>query len=195
MPEDKIDGENMHIRCKVIIEILGKPKGHVEETLRMYVNKIRMDSEIIVLNTEFADAVEKENMWAIFAELEMIIKGMPKLIAFCFNYMPSSIEILKPEEFALKKSTIENFINDLQARLHELDMIVKRERNKNDFLTLNLSKSLSNVILVSLAFGSLDMDKLSKVTGIPEKELEIFLDSLIKEDKIIKDDSLYSLVK
>jgi len=71
----------------------------------------------------------------------MIIKGIPKLIGFCFDYMPSSIEISKPDEFVMKKSTVENLMNDLQARLHDVDMIIKKQKNENDFLRKNLNKA------------------------------------------------------
>ena len=128
--------EKTHIRCKVIIEVLGKPKEHVEKTLRMYVDNIKDDSDLIILNSEFSEAVEKEKLYAIFVELDMIIKGIPKLIAFCFDYMPSSIEISKPEEFVMRKSSVEDLINDLQARLHDVDMTVKRQKNENDFFSL-----------------------------------------------------------
>jgi hypothetical protein len=194
MPNEKLIAEEAHIRCKIIIEILGKPKEHVEKTLRMYVDKIKDDSDLTVLNSRFADAQEKDNLWATFVELELVIKGIQKLIAFCFDYMPSSVEIIKPEEFSMKKSTVENMLNDLQARLHTVDMIVKQQRNENEFLKKNLNKSVSNVILISLASGSLNKEKLSKVTGIHDKELQILLDKLIKENKISKENELYSLV-
>ena len=194
MPEEKLTAEETHIRSKIIIEILGKPKEHVEKTLRMYVDKIKEDSDLIVLNSEFADAQEKGDLWATFVELELVIKGVPKLIAFCFDYMPSSVEILKPEEFNMKKSTVEDLLNDLQARLHNVDMIIKQQKNENEFLKKNLSKSAGNAILIALAQGSLDKEKLSKVTGIASKELGIFLDNLIKENKISKENELYSLV-
>src|SRR3989338_6110219 len=125
----------------------------------------------------------------------MIVKGIPKIIGFCFDYMPSSIEITKPEEFIVKKSTVENLINDLQARLHNVDMIVKKQKNENTFLKKNLSKAASNLILLSLTSGSMDMEKLSRVTWIAEKELEIFLEQLIEEDKIKKEDDIYFLIK
>jgi len=194
MPEEKLIAEETHMRCKIIIEVLGKPKEHVEKTIRMYVDKIKNDSGFIVLKSEFADAKEKEDCWATFVELELIIKGIPNLIAFCFDYMPSSVEILKPEEFSMKKSTIEDLLNDLQARLHQVDMIVKQQKNENEFLRKNLNKSVSNAILIALASGSLDKEKLSKITGIANKELEILLGNLIKEDKIRKENKLYSLV-
>lgn len=194
MPEEKLIAEETHIRCKIIIEVLGKPKEHVEKTIRMYVDKIKGDSGFIILNSEFVDAKEKEDLWATFVELELIIKGIPKLIAFCFDYMPSSVEIIKPEQFNMKKSTVEDMLNDLQARLHQVDMVVKQQKNENDFLRKNLNKSTSNAILIALASGSLDMEKLSKITGIANKELEIILDNLTKENKIRKENELYSLV-
>lgn len=195
MPEEKLIAEQTHIRCKVIIEVLGKPKGHVENSIRDYVEKIKKDSELIVMNVDFSEAEEKEKLFAIFVELDMVVKGIPKLIGFCFDYMPSSIEITKPEQFIVKKSTVENFINDLQARLHNVDMIVKKQKNENTFLKKNLSKAASNLILLSLTSGGMDMERLSRVTGIAEKELKIFLEPLIEEDKVKKEDDIYSLVK
>ena len=195
MAEEKPIAEQTHIRCKVIIEVLGKPKEHVEKSIRDYVDKIKKDPELVVMNADFSEAEEKEKLFAVFVELDIVIKGMPKLIGFCFDYMPSSIEITKPEEFAVKKSTIENFINDLQARLHNVDMIVKKQKNENTFLKKNLVKAVSNTILLSLATGGMTMENLSRATGIAEKELKVFLDDLIREDKIKKEDDMYSLVK
>ena len=195
MPEEKLIAEQTHIRCKIIIEVLGKPKDHVEKAIRDYVGKIKKDSELIVMNADFSEAEQKEKLWAVFVELDIVIKGMPKLIGFCFDYMPSSIEITKPEEFSVKKSTVENLINDLQARLHDVDMIVKKQKNENTFLKKNLGKAVSNTILLSLAAGGMGMENLSRATGIAEKELKVFLDDLIKEDKIKKEDDMYSLVK
>lgn len=195
MPEEKLIAEQTHIRCKTIIEVLGKPKDHVEKAIRDYVDKIKKDSELIVMNADFSEAEEKEKLFAVFVELDIVIKGMPKLIGFCFDYMPSSIEITKPEEFSVKKSTVENLINDLQARLHNVDMIIKKQKNENTFLKKNLGKAVSNTILLSLATGDMGMENLSRATGIAEKELKVFLDDLIKEDKIKKEDDIYSLVK
>jgi len=195
MAEEKLIAEQTHIRCKIIIEVLGKPKEHVEKALSMYIDKIKKDSDLIVLNSMFSEIEEKEKLYASFAELDMVVKGIPKLIAFCFDYMPSSIEILKPEEFVMNKSTVENLINDLQARLHNVDMIVKRQSSELEFLRQNLNKSVRNTILLSLASRSLNKENMTKNTGIPDKELDIFLGKLIEENKISKDEDIYSLVK
>lgn len=182
-----------HLRCKVIMEMLGKPKEHVEKTIRMYVDNIRNDQDLIVLNAEFSDATEKDNLWAVFSELDMVIKGIPKLIAFCFDYMPSSIQIIKPEEFMMTHSLIENFANDLQARLHNVDMVVKKLKNENEFIKKNMNTVIKNTISVSLAYGSMDKDRISKITGINILELEPFLQEMIKEKKILEENGNYRL--
>jgi len=74
-------------------------------------------------------------------------------------------------------------------------MIVKKQKNENEFLIQNLNKAVSNVILISLASGNLDKENLSKATGIQDKELEIFLDKLVKDNKIALEGESYSLVK
>ncbi len=194
MAEAEVKSEKTHIRCKAIIEILGKPKEHVEETLRKYVDGIKQDPDLVVINEKISDAAEKDKLWATFVELEMVIKGIPNLIGFCFDYMPSSIEILKPDEFVLRASTIQNFVNDLQARLHAVDMVVKKQKNENDFLRANIATAVKNAVLVSLTKSRLDKEHISKIVGLKEESLEPFLEKLLEEKKIKKEDSLYSLV-
>jgi len=195
MPEETQLTEKTHLRCKIIIEVLGKPKEHVEKTIRSFVDSIEKDKDLILLNKTFADAEEKDNLWSTFVDMEMVIKGIPKLIAFCFDYMPSSVEILKPEELVMNKSTIADFANDLQARLHQVDMIVKKLKNENDFLRKNLNTVLKNVVLITLSSSDFDKEKLSKITGIKEEEVILFLDVLIKENKVKEDKGVYSLIK
>ena len=187
--------EKQHIRCKTIIEVLGKPKEHVEKTIHEYVEKIKKDSELIILKEDFADAKQQEELWSIFVELEMVAKGIPKLIGFCFDYMPSSIEVIKPDELNLNSKETADFLNDLQARLHSMDMILKQQKSENDFLKRNMHNVFKNIILVALAQVKLKKEQISKITGIVEKELEIFLNKLIEEKIIKKEGDLYSLEK
>ena len=90
MDENPLD--DTHIRCRAIIEVLGRPTGHVEETLKKYTESIKKDNELSVLSLTIkpAQAVDKD-LFSSFAELELVLKGMPKLLGFCFDYMPSSI--------------------------------------------------------------------------------------------------------
>lgn len=188
-----MEPEKQHIRCKAIIEVLGKPREHVESTIRKYTEKIGSDQELIILKKEFADSKEQGDLWSTFVELEMVVKGIPKLIGFCFDYMPSSIDILKPEELQITSKNLADLMNDLQARLHGLDMMVKKTDNENTFLKRNMNNIVKNLILVSLTKAALDKEKLSKVTGIKEAELEIFLKELAEEGVIKETEGKYTL--
>lgn len=193
MLEDEKQGERAHIRCRTIIEVLGKPKEHVEDSIKQYVDHIKQDSELVVLNEDYSEVKEQGKLWSKFVELDLVIKGTSKLISFCFEYMPSSLEVIKPERFALTNAELSNFLNDLQARLHNVDMIVKQLKAESDFLKHNMNAVLHNAILVCLKVSKLNLEQLSQVTGVDKKELESFVEKLIKENKIKKEDKLYTL--
>ena len=193
MAEAEKQGEHAHIRCRTIIEVLGKPKEHVENAIKEYIEHIKEDSELVVLNEDYSETKEQGNLWSRFVELDLVIKGTKKLISFCFEYMPSSIEVLKPEHLIMANAELSNFLNDLQARLHNVDMIVKQQKSENDFLRQNVNAIIHNTILICLKVAKLSLEQLSQVTGISEKELEIFVEKLLKENKIKKENELYTL--
>ncbi len=185
------------IRVRTIIEVLGKPKEHVEKTIREYVEKIKEDNDFVVMKEHFSDAAEQESesqkYWSVFVELEFLVKGLHPLVGFCFNYMPSSIEIEKPEELTLPADMMNSLFNDLQARLHKVDMIVKQQVNENHFLRNNLRHSMRNLIILTLASHPMDIGKLIKATGIEKDILQKFIDELVKEDKLTKDGDTYHI--
>ena len=193
MTDAEKQGQNAHIRCKTIIEVLGKPKEHVENAIKDYIEHIKEDSELVILNEEYSESKEQGKLWSKFVELDLVIKGTKKLISFCFEYMPSSIEVLKPEHLIMTNHELSNFLNDLQARLHNVDMIVKQLRAENDFLKHNMNAIIHNTIMICLKVSRLSLEQLSQVTGVDKKELEPYVEKMLKESKIIKDNDLYSL--
>ncbi len=192
---DKEEGISQNkIRCKAIIEVLGKPQTYVEESIKKYVEHIKQDSELIVLNEYNSEIKDQGKLWTKFVELELLFKDSKKLISFCFEYMPSSIEVIKPDQMSFSSTELSNLINDLQARLHNVDMVVKKMKAENDFLKVNMNNIIQNSIIITLRLGNLSLDQLSQVTGIHKKELELYLEKLIEEKKIKKDGELYSLL-
>ncbi|MHA1988831.1 MAG: hypothetical protein ACW98D_19605 [Promethearchaeota archaeon] len=189
MTEDK-----NYIRCRIILEMLGKPKEHIEKTLKGFVEKIKQDTSYMVIKEEFAEAKEQETMWSSFVELEMVFNDIKSLLPFCFDYMPSSIEVIKPENINVKQNDLSNFLNDLQGRLHHVDMIAKKLKAETVVLKKNLNTSLKNVILLVLGVKKISpLEELSKFTGIKKEELNPFLEQLVKEEKIKKEEQGYSL--
>lgn len=183
------------IKFRAIIEVLGKPKDYVESSLQDYLKKLKEDDSYQTKILEIAPAEQQKDpeLWSTFAELEVGTDTMGNLINFCFDYMPSLIEILAPENLNVNETDLSNFLNDLQARLHNLDMLTKQTKMENDYLVRNMSIMLKNTLLVLLARSSYSSGQLSKMTGVDKDKLEDFLDSLIDEDKVNLKEGVYSL--
>lgn len=192
-------GDIPEIQCRVILEVLGKPKEHVEESLKKYLEAIEKDGTIKVIKKEIAEAEVVEGLqegveyYTTFAELEFTAKDFSSMFSFCFNYMPSSLEIIKPENLFITNKELSNMMNDLQARSHDVDKVAKELRSEVSFLKRNVKNLIKNIVLISLKLNSLDLDTLSRGTGINEEELKPFLEELVKEDRIEKRDEVYCL--
>ena len=182
-----------NISFRTIIEVLGKPKEHIEETIKGYVDKLKKDEKYQVDSVEFAEIKkqEKDELWATFAEIEVKTEKIENLIEFCFNFMPSLIEIIEPPEMQLKDQDISSFLNDLQARLHQVDMVAKQLKMENDYLKKNMQGLLKNYIQILLSKKGLTSEQLSTLTGVNKEKLEDYLDVLIDERKIDLKDGVY----
>ncbi len=182
------------IHCVFIIEMLGKPKEHLESTLKKYIENLKKDKKIIIIEEDYAKPEAKENeMFSTFVELEVLMRNTGKIIDFCFDYMPSSIEVIEPASLIYKNNELANILNDLQTRLHKYDMMVKNFSQQNKLLKRNSAIFLRTLIDLSLKQGPKPIKEISKDTHIPEKELTNFLEVLVKENKIIKKQNKYSL--
>ena len=129
------------IKVRVIIEILGSPKKHVEETINKVVKKIETEeTDIKLLNGKSYEATEVKGLWSTFAELELEFNKLYDLIGFSFDYMPSVIEILEPEKMNIEMGDVNELLNDLLAKLHNYDMVTKNLSAENIVLKRQLEK-------------------------------------------------------
>jgi len=121
------------ILTRAVIEVAGFPKEHIEQVMQKVIDKIKENFDVI--KAEIFDSVElKDKMagfWSIFSEIELKFEDINSITIFCFEYMPSSIEILEPEEIKFQSGEMTGFLNDLLARLHEYDMVVKNLQAEN----------------------------------------------------------------
>jgi len=121
------------IFARIVIELAGLPKEHIEEVMKKIIDKIKEGFE--VSKSEIFESVElKDKMagfWSVFSELEIKFEDINAITIFCFEYMPSSMEIIEPEELRFKSTEVAGFLNDVLARLHEYDMVVKNLQAEN----------------------------------------------------------------
>ena len=180
---------------RAIIEVLGRPKEHIEKSLNEYLENLKQNKNYKVINEEIAEIKKQEGqeLWVVFAELEVKTSQVDYLISFCFDYMPSVIEILEPKKLSISDLEISQFLNDLQGKLHHVDMVAKQVKLENDHLKQNMGSLLRNYVLLLLSRQSLTSDQLSKLTGVSKDKMEDFLDLLIDKEKIDLKEGIYQL--
>jgi len=183
------------ILARIIIEILGKPKEHVEKALRVVVDKIKEQKDVKVIEEKLFDAEKQEEMFSTFAELGILFKNMETLVGFCFDFMPSSVEILDPEKLSFKSNNFAGLINDLLTRLHQINLKVVQNNAEKKILKKNMLNMLKNTVMILLSIKSMQLEQLSKSSGVNEKDLKPLLDSMVKEKIIDLKEGVYSFKK
>ena len=197
------------ILCRAIVEIVGKPKEHVEGAIKMVVEKTEEIEGLKIERKEIApikslkdEKLEKTEdkiqqlsgeLFSTFAELDLRAETIDPIASFCFEFMPSSIEIMEPEKTEVKLKDISKLLNDILSKIHNADMAVKRLNFENTTLKNNATLLLRNMIMVSLKSKGQKLKELSESTGIPAEQLNPFLESLIKENFIKKEDEIYKV--
>ena len=133
--------EEKKLLIRAVFEILGSPKDHVESTMKLVLDKLKEIEEVEIIKSETFDAKEvKGKLWSTFSEVEMNVKDIEILVHICFNFMPSSIEILDPSKMITDSNRLTNFFNDLLGRLHKYDMLVKNLNAQNILLDRELKR-------------------------------------------------------
>ena len=184
------------IVCRAVIEVLGKPKEHVEKAMQEYIGNLKKDERFKIIREDIAELKKQENdLWATFTELEMEVKEIKDVVSFCFEYMPSLIEIIEPDKLTLTDKDFSDFFNDLQARLHQVDMIAKQVKLESEHSSLSVTKLLRNYLMMLLNERDLNLEQLSKFTGVKEELLGDYLDKLIDQKILEMENGIYHLNK
>ena len=184
--------EQGYVQINTVIEIVGAPKEHVEDTLRLVLKKLRDEKGVDVLGGKVHEPKPQGPFFSTFAELEILVKDFATLISICFNYMPSSVEIVEPAQFKLSPLNISDLFNDLLGRLHEIDMRLKNTNAASILLDRNLHNLLINAVLIILGSGSKTLGELSVKVGIAEQQLEPFLAKFAEEKAVKKEGHHYT---
>ena len=132
------------IEVRTIIEVAGFPKEHVEDSANKLIEAIKNLKNIKVETIELAEVKEVKDMWSTFLEAEIEFKNIDSIVEFCFNFMPSSIEILEPSNFRFEQRELTNLMNDLLRRLHNYSMAISglvMEKKVMEKKLSNLQKS------------------------------------------------------
>jgi hypothetical protein len=188
--------ENGGVHFQTIFEMAGKPKEHVEQTFKDYIESINKDPLFDVLVADMAEFVEvegTESLFSSFCEMEVVVKKPSLVIDFIFKYMPASLEVIEPSEFVLDSTESTGMFNDLIAKLHQFDMHAK-ETNQKIIVLANTNKNLAENLIHIVLTGPLTLKQIEERTGMKENILPPYLQSLIQKGKIKQVGTTYERV-
>ena len=184
-----------YLHCRVIFEMAGNPKEHVERTLRQYISAVEEDPDYVFLSKEYAPCEEtNDGIWSTFVESDILIADLEKLNSLCFNLSPASIEIIEPESFPLGQKALTDWYNDLLTKIHEVGATVKNLNSESDLLKVNINRLIRNCVTLTLTEPK-SVEEIGLKVGIDKEHLQPFIDAMLKEKNIRQDNGKYILNK
>jgi hypothetical protein len=195
---DKDRLEKGQILARVVLEIAGAPKEHVDNSIKLVVDHISGAKGLYVVSEETYEAEkkdDKDSLFSAFSEIELWFSDVNALLGFGFDYMPSSIEIIQPDNIKMQTYQVSGLLNELLARLHDVDMQLKVKNAENQLINKNAELIIRNFIVTLLNGKGMRIEELEKLVGIPKDNLAFFV-KVLEDRKVIRSDSgVYSLVR
>ncbi len=178
--------------------MIGAPKKHIEDTIKLYIDKLEENHTNLELLDQHISKPKKTKdaeLYNIFADIEFSAKNVEDLTWFCIDYMPSSIEIVEPDRINFDAFEFNGYINDLLSKLHKVGEELKRLKIVNETLSHNGVALMKNLILLSLKEKPKDSSEIALNAGVPREHVLKFIEQLIKEGLIAKKEDKYYLAK
>ena len=119
---------NKGIKTIFILEIIGRPKEHLVQTLDKLIEAMDKEKGVKVIEKKINEPIEMKNnkdFYTTFAEVEMEVEEILQLAGLIFKYMPANIEIIEPELIALSNNGWSEILSELTRRLHGYDEIAR----------------------------------------------------------------------
>jgi len=120
--------EDRKILAAMIIEVLGRPKEHLIETLEDLSRQVGEEKGIKIIQKKINEPTlvkDQKDLFTSFAEIEFEVDEPLLLAILMFKYMPSHIEVVEPEKFVLTNVELSDILNELTRRLHRYEELVK----------------------------------------------------------------------
>jgi hypothetical protein len=186
-----------YLYVNILFEIVGNPKEHIEKAMKMVLDEIRKEKNIIFVKEDVGSAEDVgDGLWSVYAETDLLLDKLEKLSWISFNFLPATIEIKEPGKITLKDKQLNDFVNDLLSQLHQTNIKQVELNSNTQGLLRNINALMRNAILLSLGEGEKKTpDDIGIRIGVQGKDLEPVLEAMIKEGKLEKKGDKYSRKK
>lgn len=181
------------ILFRTVVEMLGRPKDHLQEMLKGMVEVIKANEAFEVVNFHIEEPVEQETMFSSFVELEIKVTNADDIAWFCFDFLPASVEVIEPEEIVFTSQGMSSFMNELTTRMHIIDKELKNLSQENAIINSKAKMIIKNSVLVALTRKDMTLNEITKYVGIQGKLLDEIVEELVKGNLIEKLGDIYHL--
>ena len=125
------------IRAQLIMEVLGKPREHVHETIVEIRKEIEKEKDAVLISHSIGEPREikdSKEFFTGFLDVEIEVEKVEALLAMTFKYMPAHIDLIYPERIQFANVEIAEMLNFLIAKLHGYDEIARILQFENEKL-------------------------------------------------------------
>ncbi len=129
------------IYAEIVLEIIGRPPEYIKEALAQIITQLEKEEKINVITKQIHESKKIENskdLYSSFAVIELEADDIKTFSMILFRYMPSNVEIIKPEKIIQTNFDINAFFNELTRKLHKYDEIAKRAMMEKNILQAQL---------------------------------------------------------
>lgn len=137
------------LQASLILEILGRPKDHVSETLGVVVNRLASEKGVKIIKKTLHEPrpLENSDLFTSFAEADIELDSFMAYLNVIFGHMPSNIQITFPEKIPLNNSELNDIGNYLVQRLHQYDALAKTVIAQRDMYAEKLKQFMPEALL------------------------------------------------
>ncbi|MEK6923113.1 MAG: hypothetical protein AABW84_00230 [Nanoarchaeota archaeon] len=136
------------IKARIIIEVAGWPEEHITSTLNLVKEKFGGENVGIAVKKATIREPKKisDRAYSGFVEFEFTAKRMTDLVGVVFDWMPSSVEIIEPVDLLDTNANFSDLLNDLSAKLHQYDALIKKLKSANILLQRDVKRLDSKIL-------------------------------------------------
>lgn len=181
-----------YIQVKILFEVVGNPKEHIDKTVVLLKDKIEKEDGLKIINSEIGEAEEAgEGLFGAFLDCEMLVKNFYRLSYLAFNYMPANIDVIAPSKFEFKDGDMSTFFGDLLALLHETNARHVDSNSKLTGMQRNFNALVQNSVFKILESDGLDAASIGEPLGLKTEYIMPYLEDMVKLGLLKKSDGKY----
>lgn len=137
------DNKTQKITAVMIIEVMGRPKEHLVETLEKMSADVGNEKNITLVDKKIAEPTlvkDQKDLYSSFAEVEVETTSAMDLFVLMFKYSPAHVEIIEPENVVLSNHNLTEALNEVTRRLHKYDEIARVIQMEKQILENKIKK-------------------------------------------------------